>query len=111
MKKNLRYFMTLLLVMVASVGWGQTTITDVLNQSFTGVTGTNYAEWSGKTGTSGAVYAGNSAGSYNSIQLRSNNNNSGVVSTTSGGKLKKIVVTWNSETANGRTLNVYGFFI
>ena len=100
--------MTLLLVMVASVGWGQTTITDVLNQSFTGVTGTNYAEWSGKTGTSGAVYAGNSAGSYNSIQLRSNNNNSGVVSTTSGGKLKKIVVTWNSETANGRTLNVYG---
>ena len=108
MKKNLRYFMTLLLVMVASVGWGQTTITDVLNQSFTGVTGTNYAEWSGKTGTSGAVYAGNSAGSYNSIQLRSNNNNSGVVSTTSGGKLKKIVVTWNSETANGRTLNVYG---
>ena len=75
MKKNLRYFMTLLLVMVASVGWGQTTITDVLNQSFTGVTGTNYANWSGKTGTSGADYAGNSAGGNTSIQLRSKSNN------------------------------------
>ena len=108
MKKNLRYFMTLLLVMVASVGWGQTTITDVLNQSFTGVTGTNYANWSGKTGTSGADYAGNSAGGNTSIQLRSKSNNSGVVSTTSGGKLKKITVTWDSSTESGRTLNVYG---
>ena len=30
MKKNLRYFMTLLLMMVASVGWGQTTVTKTM---------------------------------------------------------------------------------
>lgn len=84
------------------------TKTDVLNREFTGITGTTYTEWSGKTSNSDAVYAGQSAGSNESIQLRSNNNNSGVVTTNSGGKVKKIIVTWNSNTANGRTLNVYG---
>ena len=84
------------------------TKTDVLNREFTGITGTTYTEWSGKTSNSDAVYAGQSAGGNESIQLRSNNNNSGVVTTTSGGKVKKIIVTWNSNTADGRTLNVYG---
>ena len=109
MKKNLRYFMTLLLMMVASVGWAED-VTDVLDRALTGVTNgaTTYSSWSNKTATSEAVYAGNSAGSNNSIQLRSKNSNSGVVTTTSGGKLKKIVVSWNSNTINGRTLNVYG---
>ena len=82
---------------------------DILNQSWTGVTGTSYVDWSNKAGSSSdAVYAGNSAGSNSSIQLRSNNSNSGVVSTTSGGKVRKIVVTWESNTQSGRTLNVYG---
>lgn len=84
------------------------TKTDVLNREFTGITGTTYTAWSGKTSNSDAVYAGQSAGGNESIQLRSNNNNSGVVTTTSGGKVKKIIVTWNSNTADGRTLNVYG---
>ena len=83
-------------------------VTDVLNQTFTGVTGTSYTSWSGKTGISGAVYAGQSAGDKKSIQLRSNNNNSGVITTTSGGKVKKITVAWNDDTADGRTLNIYG---
>ncbi len=83
--------------------------TDVINLAFTGVAaGTNYAAWSGKTGTSGAVYAGNSAGDKGSVQLRSNNNNSGIVTTASAGKVSKITVSWHTDTANGRTLNVYG---
>ena len=83
-------------------------IVDVLNNALTGVTGTNYKDWTGKTATSAAVYAGNSAGDKSSIQLRSNNNNSGVVTTTSGGKVKKVAVKWNPGTAAGRVLNVYG---
>ncbi len=83
-------------------------IVDVLNNALTGVTGTSYKDWTGKTATSTAVYAGNSAGDKSSIQLRSNNNNSGVVTTTSGGKVKKVAVKWNSGTAAGRVLNVYG---
>ena len=93
----------------AGGGGGTTTVNDVLNLSFTGVSAsTTYAEWSGKTGTSGAVYAGQSAGDHSSIQLRSNNSNSGIVTTTSGGNVKKVVVSWNSNTTSGRTLNVYG---
>ena len=83
-------------------------VVDVLNRALTGVTSTSYSEWSGKTVTSTAVYAGQSAGGNESIQLRSNNSNSGIVTTTSGGKVKKVVVEWNSNTSNDRTLNVYG---
>ena len=83
-------------------------VVDVLNRALTGITGTNYASWTGKTSVSDAVYAGQSAGGNESIQLRSNNSNSGIVTTTSGGFVKKVVVTWDSNTSNGRTLNVYG---
>ena len=83
-------------------------VNDVLTRATTGVAnGANYSNWSGKTVTSSAVYAGNSAGSYDAIQLRSNNNNSGIVSTTSGGKVKKVTVEWQSNTASERELGVY----
>lgn len=105
MKKLLTFFLTALLTF--SVGWAAT-VTDVLNQSWTGITGTSYSGFSGKAApTSNAVYAGNCAGSNSSIQLRSNNNNSGIVTTTSGGKVKSITVNWSASTALGRTLNVY----
>lgn len=82
---------------------------DTLNKAFTGVAGTSYSSWSDKSvTTSSAVYAGNSAGSHESIQLRSDNNNSGIVTTTSGGRLSKVTVAWNSNTVSGRTLNIYG---
>lgn len=81
---------------------------DVLNRALTGSFETSYASWTGKTSVSAAVYAGQSAGGNESIQLRSNNSNSGIVTTTSGGNVKKVVVKWNSNTASGRTLNVYG---
>ena len=85
------------------------TVTDTLNRELTGIAknSSNYGNWSGKTSVTEAVYAGNSAGGNDAIQLRSNNNNSGIVTTSSGGKAKKVTVTWTS-TSNGRTLNVYG---
>lgn len=83
-------------------------VVDVLNRELTGITGTNYSTWSGKTATSSAVYAGNSAGGNDAIQLRSNNSNSGIVTTTSGGKVKKVSITWNSSTDGARKVNVYG---
>ena len=83
-------------------------VVDILNRELTGVTGTSYTSWSDKTSVSDAVYAGQSAGGNESIQLRSNNSNSGIVTTTSGGLAKKVVVTWNSNTSSGRTLSVYG---
>ena len=83
--------------------------TDTLNKELTGASGNSYSDWAGKSGNnSSAIYSGNSAGGNESIQLRSNNNNSGIVTTTSGGKARKVAVSWNSDTANGRTLNVYG---
>lgn len=98
---------TLYAVYAEQSGEGSVEIDDVLTLSTTGITGTNYASWSNKTVTSSAVYAGQSAGSYESIQLRSKNSNSGIVTTVSGGKLTKVTVDWNENTS-GRTLDVYG---
>ncbi|MBR3615053.1 MAG: chitobiase/beta-hexosaminidase C-terminal domain-containing protein [Bacteroidaceae bacterium] len=83
-------------------------VIDVLNRELTGISGTSYSSWSGKTVTSDAVYAGQSAGGNDAIQLRSNNNNSGVITTASGGKVRKVAVEWQSGTSAGRTLNIYG---
>ena len=82
--------------------------TDVLDRAFTGVTSTSYTDWSEMEGESGAVYAGNSAGGNDAIQLKSNGNTSGIITTASGGLVSKVEVSWNSNTSNGRTLNVYG---
>lgn len=89
-------------------GQGTAEVTDVLTRATTGVTGTSYSAWSNKTVTSSAVYAGQSAGGNESIQLRSNNSNSGIVTTSTGGKITKITVDWNSNTDNARTLDIYG---
>ncbi len=84
-------------------------VVDVLNLAFTGMSGTTYKDWSGKTATSPAVYAGNSAGDKQSIQLRSKSN-AGIITTASGGKVRKIVVTWNEATSStgDRQLDIYG---
>ena len=86
----------------------KTPIADKLDKAKTGVTGTSYSSWSGVTSTSTAIYAGQSAGGNESIQIRTENSNSGIVTTASGGRIAKIVVTWNSKTANDRTINIYG---
>ena len=87
-----------------------TSVTDELTRATTEITNgtTSYSTWSNKTGTSGAVYAGQSAGGNNAIQLRSNNSNSGIITTTSGGTATKVAVVWNSNTSNDRTIDIYG---
>ena len=110
MKHRLTFLLTALLLLTGMTSWGQlrSVITDQLDRELTGVTGNSYTSWEGKTSNSDAVYAGQSAGNYESIQLRSNNSNSGIITTASGGTVTGITVTWNENTANGRTLNVYG---
>lgn len=83
--------------------------TDTLNRTFTGAENkATYVDWLEKTGASNAVYAGNSAGSNDSIQLRSSNSNSGIITTKSCGKATKISIVWNSSTSTGRMLDIYG---
>ncbi|MBQ0090595.1 MAG: hypothetical protein KBT27_14815 [Prevotellaceae bacterium] len=99
--------LVLFALVLSSNVWG---VDDVLTRATTGVTSgsTSYSTWSNKTVSSDAVYAGNSAGDKDAIQLRSNNSNSGIVTTASGGKATKVVVSWNSGTASGRTIDIYG---
>lgn len=85
-----------------------TAVSDVLTNTLIGVSGTNYAAWTNKTATSSAVYAGQSAGGNNSIQLRTKNSNSGIITIASGGKVSMITVDWNSNTGSDRKLDVYG---
>lgn len=84
------------------------TVDDELTRATTGITSTSYTSWSNKTATSDAVYAGRSAGGNDAIQLRTSDSNEGIVSTTSGGKIKKVVITWNINTSNGRKVQIYG---
>lgn len=83
-------------------------VTDTLNKALTGATGNSYIDWSGKKVISDAVYAGNSAGNNSSIQLRSDKSNAGVITTVSGGKAKKVILSWHSATTEGRTVDIYG---
>lgn len=108
---NMKRFLLSILCCLVGVIAGHAavkTFDDVLNRALTGITNTTYKSWSGKTLNSGAVYAGQSAGGNSSIQLRSSNSNSGIITTQSGGKVRKVTVEWHSETANGRTLDIYG---
>lgn len=82
---------------------------DVLNCAFTGLTGTSYTAWADKEGTSGAKYSGISAAGNSSIQLNEGaTNKAGVVTTVSGGLVRKVKVTWNTNTSATRYLDVYG---
>ncbi len=83
-------------------------VTDHIDYPFVGVEGTAYTSWSGKSDLSTAVYAGNTAGGNESVQMRSSGNNSGIVTTASGGRVTRISVWWNENTAAARVLDVYG---
>ena len=84
-------------------------VEDVLTREWTGIkNNAGYSSWSDLTSTSSAKYSGNSAGSHDAIQLRSDYSNSGIVTTTSGGKVKKIIIEWEGNTLDKRTLNIYG---
>ena len=88
---------------------GGDSVTDTLNNAFIGVSGTTYTGWSNKIGTSGAVYAGKSAGSNSTIQLRTKNSEEGIVVTANEGQtINSITVVWNNDTLAARTLDIYG---
>ena len=93
---------------------GAANITDELTHTINGQESTNttYVDFSNKSYTSNAVYAGNSCNGTSDvrgvIQLRSNNSTSGIITTASGGSIKSITVEWDSHTADGRTLDIYG---
>lgn len=67
-----------------------------------------YVSFTNVTASSSAVYAGQSAKNYDAIQLNASSPN-GIVTTASGGKVTKVVLTWNTNTSSkGRTIDVYG---
>ncbi|MBQ7268850.1 MAG: bacterial Ig-like domain-containing protein [Bacteroidales bacterium] len=83
-------------------------VTDNLTRSLIGVTGTGYTNWSDKTSNSSAVYAGRTAGGNTAIQFNtySASNKRGIVSFTSGGYVKSVALSWNSNTTSGRSITV-----
>ena len=84
------------------------TIADTLTVKSTGATGSTYDKWQDVSLNSSAVYAGNSAGGNDAIQLRSRNSNSGIITTASGGTILKVQVEWDKEhTFDARVLDIY----
>lgn len=91
---------------------GSESVTDTLTRDTTGIKNgnTTYTDWDYTSSTSGIGYKGQSAGGNDSIQLRSDKSNSGIVINTNvdGKKVASVTVSWNTNTTNNRTLNVYG---
>ncbi len=121
MKNKIRFLAMMLIGILLSVNqvWGAE---DILTYDAIGL-GYNssqsgdalYVDFSEVSVTSSAQYAGNiarfktsSVDNAGTIQMRTSNSNSGIVTTASGGKATKVVVSWNSETTNGRTIDIYG---
>lgn len=103
-------FVTDLVVNVSRVKYVEAnSINDVMDRTWTGVTGTKYKSWT-NSNASGATYAGNSAGGNDAIQLRSNESTSGIVTTKYNGPsyLSSVTIKWNSNTVTGRQLDIYG---
>lgn len=103
-------FVTDLVVNVFRVKYVEaSSINDVMNRAWTGVTGNSYSDWT-KINNSGAKYTGNSMGGYDAIQLRSKDNHSGIVTKKYDGSsyLSSVTVKWNAKTASGRQLDIYG---
>lgn len=86
-------------------------VTDNLTRSLIGVTGNSYTNWSDKSSNSSAVYAGRTAGGNTAIQFNTYStsqasNKRGIVSSTSGGYVKSVALSWNSNTTSGRSITV-----
>lgn len=81
---------------------------DVIDNAFTGVSGTNYTDWT-NTGASGAVYVGQTAADASTVQMRSDPTKAaaGIVTTASAGVVKKVAITWNAKTAANRFVDVF----
>lgn len=86
---------------------------DVLTADLFTATSTQYKDFSDVKVTSSAVYAGQTASTNGTIQLRSKGSNgvySGIITTSSNGKVKKIEIVWNTTktTDISRTVDIYG---
>ena len=90
-------------------------VTDTLDKTTAGISGTSYVSWSGKNLNNGITYAGQSAGGTSYIQLRSTadkntNEHAGIISTANVNSipLLNVSVKWNGSTYNERELAIYG---
>lgn len=82
-------------------------VTDTITLESTGVEAkTVYADFTGATDESDAVYAGQCAGQYGSIQIRSKNSNSGIYSSTSGGTIKSVTLNFNENDTSGKGVKI-----
>ncbi len=121
MKNKIRFLAMMLIGVLLSVNqvWGADDFLtyDAIGLGYnSGQSGdATYVDFSDVSVTSSAQYAGNiakfktsSVSHAGTIQMRTTNSNSGIVTTASGGKATKVVVSWNSETTNGRTIDIYG---
>lgn len=102
MKKLFSFVVAVLCAISASA------VVDTLTVDKFKATGTTYTDFSGVTATSDAVYAGTTSKSQKGAIQMNAKKNSGIVSTKSSGKVLTVSVVWNSETAAGRTVDVYG---
>lgn len=113
MKKQFitRVFLSSLVLALTSLFGGGNLLaqtTDVLTAKKFTATKDTYVSFTNVTASSSAVYAGQSATNYDAIQLNASSPN-GIVTTASGGKVTKVVLTWNTNTSSkGRTIDVYG---
>lgn len=81
-------------------------ISDVITASDL-VSSSSYSDFTNKQFDSDAVYSGRIANNSNRIQLNNSDSDKGIISTKSGGKIKQVIVKWNSGTSNARILEVY----
>jgi hypothetical protein len=109
----MKKFLSLLtLMLLCTTAWAAE-VADTLTATGIGNSGKSaYAGWTNKQFGSAAVYAGNTSGGNGAsnacIQMRAKNNESGIVTTTSGGyTVKKVTVSFNTQTSSG-TLQVFG---
>ena len=84
-------------------------VSDVIDNSLTGLSGTAYADWTKTATNSGVTYSGYSAAGNSSVQLKSNNSNSGIVVTSNPNSLNILSVSlnWHSNTDASRTVDIY----
>ena len=107
MKKFLSLLSAVAVALLVNVAVAAT-VDDVLTASMFKATGTSYTDFSDVKGISGAVYAGKTATSYDAIQITNSSSDKAIFTTETGGKVRKVVVEWNSNSASGRTLQIYG---
>ncbi len=104
---------SLLLSMLAIAFLGNAeTVTDAITATGFGAYSSSYSLLTPSSFTSTAEYTGVAMTTEaNGIQLTNGSKDPGyvgIITTTSGGTLKNVTVSWKSNTAAGRTLNVYG---